>query len=357
MKTRLIATVVGAAALLGASSAAASDDEAVPLALKWLAAQQNDDGSWSFDCPADDDAESAGRGTLKNARNGATGLAMLAFLSVGETHKRGKYRKTVKSGLDYLVRNMKVSGDCASLEDPDGRLYSHAWAALALCEACAMTRDKGLEKPAQRTLNHIVHCQDRKNGGWRYRPKGPCNSVLVGWMCMALKSGHMAYLKVSPDAVKLIEKYLDSVQSDDGASYGYAKPGTNAETTAVGLLCRCWLGWKRDHPALRRGLDALSKRKPRPGRLNETYFLTSLLWFAGDDAADRKWRSEVRHQLTSRQSTKDPHAGSWHFPDGEPAVKWGGRLYCTAVSTLILAVRYRPTRLKLPPSVTDDFPL
>jgi hypothetical protein len=351
----LIVIVVGWATLWSVRPGLAADDLAVPRALKWLAAQQRSDGSWSFDCPTGGDEESAGRGIFKYARNGATGLTLLAFLSVGQTHTDGRYRNTVNRGLEYLLRNMQVRGDRGSLEDFDGRLYSHAWATLALCEGYAMTRDERLQRPAQLALNHIIHRQDGRTGGWRYRPGRPCNIALAGWMVKAMQSGHMAYLEVPPEAVKRISKFLDSVQSDGGASYGHTKPGANPEATAIGLLCRCCLGWKRDHPALRRGFDALLEREPRPSQLNESYFLMLLVRLAAPNEANRDWRSEIRETLIAMQSDSDALDGSWYLPDGEPATKWGGRLYCTTVSTLIMSVRFQ-VRI-WPGPEDDDFPL
>ena len=44
---------------------------------------------------------------------------------------------------------------------------------------------------------------------------------MVGWQLMALKSGHMAYLNVPPETIVKASRFLDAVQSDSGAAYGY----------------------------------------------------------------------------------------------------------------------------------------
>ena len=75
-------------------------------------------------------------------------------------------------------------------------MYSHGLAAITLCEAYAMTHDRKLMGPAQLSLNHIVYAQDPIGGGWRYAPRQPGDTSVVGWQLMALKSGHMAYLAV-----------------------------------------------------------------------------------------------------------------------------------------------------------------
>ena len=167
-------------------------DDSVEKALQWLASQQNDDGSWGFDCPKGPlDGDSSGRGTLEQARNGATGLALLTFMGQGHTHTKGSYKQTVKRGLEYLILNMKVTRERGSLEDADGQFYSHVWATQALCLAYASSRDKDLEKPAQLGLNHIFFKQDPKSGGWRHKRSSPCNLALFGWTLLALNTGHI----------------------------------------------------------------------------------------------------------------------------------------------------------------------
>ena len=47
------------------------------------------------------------------------------------------------------------------------------------------------------------------------------DTSVVGWQLMALKSGHMANLQVNPTVVAGTKKFLNSVQANDGATYGY----------------------------------------------------------------------------------------------------------------------------------------
>ena len=63
-------------------------EQAVGLALDWLAAHQEPDGGWNFDHTI---GPCAGRcshaGTLQAARNGATAMALLPFLGAGQKHQ------------------------------------------------------------------------------------------------------------------------------------------------------------------------------------------------------------------------------------------------------------------------------
>jgi len=103
-----------------------------------------------------------------------------------------------------------------------------------------------------------MFAQDPVGGGWRYEPRQAGDTSAVGWQLMALKSGHMAYLRVDPKTIQGATHFLDTVGTDSGSYYGYTDPGRDQGTTAVGLLCRMYLGWKKDNPSLQRGIDYLS---------------------------------------------------------------------------------------------------
>jgi len=333
----------------------AASEAAVTAALKWFAAHQQQDGSWSFNhqrgpcqgrCP--------NPGSLETAPRGATAMALLPFLGAGQTHMEGSYRATVKRGLSFLVRSMKVKGNTASLEEPGGRMYAHGLGAIVLCEAYAMTRDKGLMQPAQLSLNHISFAQDPVGGGWRYTPKQPGDTSVVGWQLMALKSGHMAYLKVDPNTVKGAMKFLDSVQTDSGSRYGYTGPGSGQATTAIGLLCRMYLGWKKDNGALQRGVEYLDKTGPSNNNMYYNYYATQVMRHNEGDPWKR-WNQRMRDWLINTQAKKGHMTGSWHIAGGHSGQ--GGRVYSTSMATMILEVYYRHMPLYRKQASEDDFPL
>ncbi|HFB98008.1 MAG TPA: hypothetical protein ENJ62_02610, partial [Bryobacterales bacterium] len=226
----------------------AGSEAAVARGLAWLAGHQRPDGGWALD------HRMAGcRGACTHpgdldARIAATGLALLPFLGAGHTHQQGKYKAVVARGLDYLLRRQRTRGQVGDWRDA-GNMYSHGIATIAVCEAYAMTRDPRLARPAQRALNFIVFAQDPVVGGWRYQPRQPGDTSVTGWQIMALKSGHMAYLIVPGTTVGKADRFLTAVQTRGGARYGYAGPGEAASTTAIGLLCRMYMGWQHDHEA------------------------------------------------------------------------------------------------------------
>ena len=147
-----------------------------------------------------------------------------------------------------------------------------------------MTRDETLRPPAQQSIDFICYAQDTVGGGWRYQPRTPGDTSVVGWQIMALKSGHMAYLRVPSITVRRAYDFLDSVEADSGAQYGYTSPAEGrAATTAIGLLCRMYLGWKQDEPALIRGVQWLGNRGPSTTDMYYNYYATQVMRHYGGE--------------------------------------------------------------------------
>jgi hypothetical protein len=332
-------------------------EAAVAMALAWIAKHQNGDGSWSFDHSLNGQRCNCSKpGSLKTSMNGATAMALLPFLGAGNTHKKGAYKKQVEAGLYYLTRSMKVKGATGDLTDPGGRLYSHGLAAITLCEAFAMTKDRQLMAPAQMSLNFIVYAQDPVGGGWRYKARQAGDTSVVGWQLMALKSGHMGYLQVPPATIQGCYKFLDSVAANSGATYGYTTPGAGQATTAVGLLCRMYMGWKKEEPALQRGVAQLAKWGPSKGNMYFNYYATQVMRHTGGKRWD-VWNKELRDYLVASQEKGNGHSsGSWAIGSDHGA-RSGGRLYTTTLATMILEVYYRHMPIYAAQAAEDEFPL
>jgi hypothetical protein len=362
-------------AALGGSGAS---EAAVEAALKWLAAHQQADGSWNFDHQRGPcQAQCGDPGFLIECSTGATALALLPFLGAGYTHTEGPYKETVDKGLYFLVKQMRISevkrpemeiGDLGQ----GGRqayMYAHGLASIVLCEAYAMTQDRSLMRPAQLALNHIAHTQDPVGGGWRYFPTPmPGDTSVVGWQLMALKSGHMAYLDVDAKTIKAATRFLNSVQAQGGAYYGYKGPGMGEGTTAIGLLCRMYLGWKRDNPALQRGVVYLDRLGPaidplgESGNLYYNYYATQVMrHYCGDPDSEGhemwvRWNKKMRDWLIKAQALDGHQKGSWYIRL-DPGSNHGGRLYSTAMATMILEVYYRHMPIYTKEAAADNFPL
>ncbi len=320
-----------------------ASEAAVTGGLRWLAAAQVDDGGWNFDHRLARDADVRDvdhSGTLTSARNAATAMALLPFLGSGQTHADGDYKQTVTDGLTYLTQRIKDSG---SLHESGGTMYSHGLASIALCEAYALSRDKKLLPPAQAALKFIEYAQDPAGGGWRYSPRQRGDTSVTGWQLMALQSGRIADLQVSPATFRRVNEFLDSVQAGNGAYYGYTTPSKRGPTSAIGLLCRMHLGWSRDRAALKQGVEYLSAQGPSNTNMYYNYYATQIMFQVGGEHWD-KWNSRMRDYLVDTQDKSGPEEGSWYFADTHSAAR-GGRIYSTSLATMILEVYYRHPRI------------
>lgn len=334
----------------------AQSEAAVEAGLKWIINHQMPDGGWSFNllqCPScQGKCSHADTKDGRADRGGATAMALLPMLGRGYTHRTGPYQKQIEAGLTFLGQ-MVVAGKGQGYQS-GGTLYSQGLVGIVLSESYAMTQDPRLAGPSQLALNFIMNAQDPVGGGWRYAPRQPGDTSVVGWQLMALKSGHMAYLQVNPATIAGAVKFLDSVAADDGAQYGYATPGNGGGTSAVGLLCRMYLGWKKDHPALQRGVARLAKLGPSTD-LYFDYYATQVLHHMEGDLW-KGWNAKMRDMLVNAQAKNGHEEGSWYDKvDGGHGAHVGGRFYCTSLATMILEVYYRHLPIYGQSSVEDEF--
>ena len=312
-----------------------ASEDAVELALAWLAKHQLPDGSWRFDHNAGPCKGRCRHAGTDGSTTGATGLALLAFMGAGYTHQSGKYAQVVHRGLYYLMTSATVTKNGADLQE--GSMYGHGISTLALCEAYAMTKDRQIGRWAQRALDFICYAQ-HIDGGWRYNPGQPGDTTVYGWQIMSIKSGRMMGLHVPSPVIINAKLYLNSVQSEKGAYYGYLKKGRLPTPTAIGLLTRMYSRWPRTKPQLARGVRYLSTRGPSDHDMYYNYYATQVLSHY-DGPMWKKWNQRLRDFLIKKQDKLKHERGSWYFKDKHG--KAGGRLYTTAMCCMILEVYYR----------------
>lgn len=333
-----------------------ASEAAVAKALEWLAQRQQKDGTWSFDHRRAKAGRGENPGDAVVAVNAATAMALLPFLGAGITHKEGKYKQTVQAGLLALGRRMKREQTGGSFHEPEGNMYSHGLASIVLCEAYGMTNDKSLIPFAQSALNFIVYAQDPGGGGWRYAPREPGDTSVLGWQLMALKSGRMAFLQAPDATFKNANRFLDFVADKEGVLYGYDKaygvddPKTEINegsgspaTVAVGTLCRMYLGAKKDDPKIVKSVEWLSKLGPQINDIDANmyfnYYGTQVMRQYGGEPW-KTWNAKMRDALVNSQQKDGIEVGSWYLREGLGSDK-GGRLYSTAMCTMVLEVYYR----------------
>ena len=331
-----------------------ASEAAVERGLAWLAAHQFDDGGWRFNLEACPQCAGECRHSgFRSSTTDSTGLALLCFLGAGYTQHEGPYQETVANGLYYLQEKMLLTSEGGDLRDKtvlagadrgamldptNGNMYSHGIATLALCEAYAMSRDERLAAPAQEAANFIVNAQ-HEGGGWRYEPGEPGDLSVTGWQITALKSAAHGKLKIPRDVWYRAGDYLDSVQEDRGATYGYQKPTSKKRSmSVVGLFSRMMLGWPHDHRPLLKGVAQIADQAPHQNHMYFNYYASQVLRHHGGSGWKR-WNPRMRDYLVNLQATQGHETGSWYID--EDWSTQGGRLYTTTLSILTLEVYYR----------------
>ncbi len=320
--------------LLKAGGGNSASEAAVARGLHWLVRQQKTDGHWQFD--------GANSGGTSKDDVAATAMCILPFLAAGETHKSGKvkeYMLAVKKGLTWLASMEKSNGDFAGKKIT---MYTRAVAACTLCEAYGMTKDYALRNHAQAAINFIVNAQ-AKDGSWGYEPNKDGDTSIVGWQIQALRSAKVAGLVSPKSAMDKARSFLVSVSQNEESRYGYRAKGGSYALSAVGLLCRQYMGWGPKNPSLAKGVEYLKTLPPQQANFDiyYYYYATQVMHFFGGSSWDTFWNPMMRDLLIKQQEKgAGPNNGRWPKDDhlfGQST----GALGQTCLSLLTLEVYYR----------------
>jgi hypothetical protein len=353
------------AELVEAGGGNAQTEAAVRSALNWLAAAQSHDGRW--------DAKRHGAGreyyVLGQDRNGAgakadtgvSGLALLALLGAGHTHREGLYQPNVGSGLEFLRRTQQRNGDLGGDAGLFAQMYCHSMASFAASEALAMTRDERLTPLVEAATRYTLAAQHPSDGGWRYRPGDTGDTSQLGWQLMVLRSAERSEIAVPPVVWTRVDRFLRQVERGHSGGLAVYRPEEarpSRTMTAEALYCRQLSTGRADGgltpAALREGIDSLLAEPPSTARVNLYYWYYATLALhraqhvtpeAGE--AWRRWNDALTRTLLATQN-KD---GSW--PETCIWAGYGGKVFTTALGAMCLEVYYRYLPPELAPGATD----
>lgn len=323
-------------------------DAALEMALKWLADHQRPNGSWSFNLDLDP-CNGQCRHSKKSKDTptpvtGSTGLALLAFLGAGHTHKSGAYSETVRDGLYFL--RAKARETQQGYDFQYGSMYGHGIAVMALAEALTMTRDEDgnyesdLYEMVKRASYFTVVAQ-HDNGSWGYVPGSPGDTTQTGWQTLSLIATRRNGIDLRSNTLPKVKEYLLSVRDPKDWSFGYNTPHAEPTTTAIAATLMLYLGQGPGYTPLDEALNGIAARGPTLTNVYHDYYATLALHHARHRDWDR-WNTKLRDHLVASQAQDGHERGSWHFKD-----KWGdvgGRLYTTAMCAMMLEIysRYMP---------------
>lgn len=344
-------------------------EKAVIRALKWLSTQQNADGSW---------------GKVAEHKPAMTGLAVLAFLSHGESPQSKEYGQTVLTGIKKLV---EFSGE-KGIENCDNG-FGHAILTYALAEAAAFTSMPEVIEATQKRTASIIKAMNKfgsfniaydntpqksdkdpktgklKKGIIAGEPR--CDLSFAGWNYQALRAAYITGFPIDgiDNAIlKSIEGIINIHQAEGGGfSHGIngGKYPADGTVTPVGTLCLQLLGAGKS-PAVQNGLRWMEKhdkgamlqckwQKEQRFPLYLWYYQTQAL-FQGHQGTGKVWK-DWNKDLTETLLKNQEKDGRWFSPaariseteDGENVKLFSESndlaIYCTSLCTLMLEVYYR----------------
>ena len=327
----------------GAAFGATPETEAaVKAGVQWLARNQKDDGKWDaseFGAGIDREVDGQIRGaTGANADTGISGLALLALMGHGDTHLKGDYRVVVQHGLEYLLEQQASDGNLSGNASLFARMYCHAMATIAVCEAYALTGDNRLREYAEKAVGFTIRSQDPQTGGWRYQPADAGDMSQFGWQVLALHSAQQAGMVVPDRTKERMATFLATCNT--GAKGGLAayRPGFEATRTmtAESLACRMWLDTQRNAAQVKEASNFILMQLPSQNRPDLYYwYYGSLSLRQVGGPAWQTWSDSVKMVVPALQLSD----GSWAAD-----TKWGGyggKVYSTAMAVLCLESFYR----------------
>ena len=352
----------------GRKSGGSGTEQALQDALQWLKDHQSPDGYWDCDnfmnnnMVGGTDCDGPGNATHDV---GVTGLALLAFLGDGHTTNEGKYKEVVKRGIAWLRSQQDPDSGLIGEDTSHDFIYDHAIATLAICESYYFGKSPLIKGTAQKAINYIQRARN-PYGAWRYDvpPTGDNDTSVTGWMLFALTSAKEAGLKVDTEAIDGGLLWIDEVTDVQSGRIGYDAPNTMSSRTpaneiyprekgeamtAVGMLCRIFLGQDRDtvvggEKILDKHADLLKTKLPVWDE--EGYGCDMYYWYYGSYAMFqvggdgwRKWEEAMKEAVLKNQRDDGDSKGSW-----DPVGPWGysgGRVYSTALMTLCIEVYFR----------------
>jgi|GEM_PF-1440833 len=314
-------------------------EKAIALGLDWLSNNQEPDGSWDM----------AKHGSKSEYNTAGAGLALLCYYGWGIKHgeyadqdKHKRHEDAVSKALDWLIKQQKPDGDLRGKAGGHA-MYCHGIAAVALCEAYALTKDPALKEPATLAIDFIVKAQHAA-GGWRYNPGQAGDLSVTGWQMMALHSAQMADIEVPEKTFTAARAFLDAVSGGkSGGRYGYSGPsGGGPAMTPTGMFLRQLDLEAPTEARMIESAEYLRANMLKPGRRKFYYeYYGTLALYQHQGPIWEQWNERLKESYLPSQEVTGTHTGSWDPGLDGNFAKTGGRVTTTTLAILSLEVYYR----------------
>ena len=327
-------------------------EDAVRAALDWLRRHQHTDGGWRARdftemCKATCTHINPQRRYDRSVADhdiAVTGLAMLAFIGYGHTHRDGLYPEYVDvlgKAVRYL-RLVQLRSDDPTTHGRFGArdhghwIDDHAIATLAMSELLIRSNDiQSCKRPVTAAAKLCLRARHESFRG---------GSSASGWMLLALMITQSAGLDL-PNAA-----FDDALSSVLRRLYRAARSHrhrslSNERVAATSSLYRMLAGGRRKDAWVLSAMDLLAHSPPTtddestPAGSYDYWYFGSHAMFQFGGSEWRAWNDHLQTTLlgTQRRGNTDED-GSWD-PIGESGVE-GSRVYSTAVAAMTLQVYY-----------------
>jgi hypothetical protein len=330
-------------------------EKSVDRALRWMASQQNADGSFP---------------TLPAGQPGVTSLSVMAYLSRGHQPGVGSYGSHLNKAIDYALACQRANG-LITLETSDptdfretalyASVYNHAISGLMLGEVYGQVngaRAKAVKQAIERALQVSRRLQLRpkppeEKGGWRYvtvtRAPGDSDLSVTGWQLMFLRSARNAEFNVPQEYVDEAMDYVRRLFDPATGMFYYKKMGgygvkPSRGLAGVGILS---LSMGGDHQsAMARAAGDWLLAHPyrmfgeRIGEADKFFYSTYYCSQAMAQLGGHYWEQFFPGLVRVLLSSQGPN-GSWplELDAGNEAVF--GNVYTTAMAVLSLTPPYQ----------------
>jgi len=296
--------------------------------LEWLAAHQNENGSWT--CRIGYKLNEEYRADRENDHVCITALAGMAFLASGAVPGRGKYGDVVEKTLDFVLSSVR-EGD-GFISRYGTRMYEHAFATMFLAEIYGMSKRQDVGEKLRGAVRCIIGSQN-KEGGWRYMPT-PVDadiSVTVSTL-QALRAARNVGISVPKTVIDAAVKYVKGCVNADGSFNYQIERGITRSTfplTACGVVALHSAGEYYD-VAVKKGLRYLelyrdSLRYGEYHFMYGHYYAVQAFYVRGGEDFEDYYKYVTRQLLPHQQED-----GHWEDDVGDA--------YATAMACVIMQV-------------------
>ena len=345
---------------VGVYGGTANSELAVQEGLNWLARHQAPDGHWDNDClrarPGGCCEEKSTCSTSGGDHAMAhTGLALLAFQAGGHYYFNGqKYSEVVRRGLEWLVEHQQKDDGLYG----QFNMYEHGMATFALADACATAVasqwdvDPRYRAAAEKAIR-FIETHQKQDGGWRYSPNRyeASDTSVSGWQVLALEAAKEAKIEISPNCLQNAIAYFQTCEIGDSGRTGYQGSNQTTEaTTGVGMLVHAFLLGTPDDAWCRKGAEHLAQLAEQSigatssAASRTITYGTTAPWPCASMAANPGNAGTMSSGIMCwgcRTRTSNRACGAAGIGRAIGGGAEGGRVYTTALATLMLEVYYR----------------